>query len=186
MKRIVIEEYNPKWKLEFEKAKEFYNKALFSVNHEVVHVGSTSIVGLSAKPILDIDIIVDNEKESGEVIALLSEVGYKHIGNVGVEGREALKYADDNQHITWMKHNLYVCLRGNENLKNHLLLKRHLSNNKEAVKEYGDLKRKLAEKFPDDIDSYIDGKTDLITSFLKAEGMDLKELLRIESINKVD
>lgn len=184
MKKIRVEEYNPMWKLEFEKAKFFYEELLKEVDSEVVHVGSTSVEGLWAKPILDIDIIVNNAMDSEQVIELLESVGYSHIGNLGIEGREAFKYLDDNSHIKWMEHHLYVCIRGNENLRNHLLLQKHLRNNKNAVEEYSKLKCELAEKHPNDIDSYVDGKTELITSFLKAEGMDKDELERIESINK--
>lgn len=184
MKKIIVEKYNPIWKEEFEKAKSFYEKLLEEVDAEIVHVGSTSVEGLWAKPILDIDIIVNDTVDSEKVIKLLESVGYIHVGNLGVEGREALKYSDDNPHIKWMEHHLYVCIRGSENLRNHLLLKKHLCSNKKAVEEYSKLKRELAEKYPNDIDSYIDGKTELIASFLKAEGMDKDELERIKSINK--
>jgi len=157
---------------------------LKAVDSEVVHVGSTSVEGLWAKPILDIDIIVDNTYDSKRAIKLLENAGYTHIGNLGIEGREAFKYSDDNQNIRWMDHHLYVCIRGTENLRNHLLLQKHLRNNKEAVQKYSELKRELALKYPNDIDSYIENKTELITSFLKAEGMDLGALSIIESINK--
>ncbi len=84
-----------------------------------------------------------------------------------------------------MKHHLYVCLKGNENLKNHLLLQKHLRGNKESIDKYSKLKLKLAKKYPYDIDAYVDGKTDLITMFLELEGMSSEELNRIESANKV-
>ena len=184
MKLIKVEKYNPEWKKEFEKAKFFYKELLKDIDPKIVHVGSTSVKGMWAKPILDIDIIVSNTLGSNKVIKLLEGVGYTHIGNMGVKGREAFKYSNDNQNIKWMKHNLYVCISGNENLKNHLLLKKHLQNNKDALEEYSKLKYELAKKYPDDINSYVDGKTELITGFLKAEGMDLKKLNRIKSINK--
>ena len=78
----------------------------------------------------------------------------------------------------------YVCTRGSENMKNHLLLQKHLLNNKTAVKKYSTLKRNLAKKYPQDIDLYVEGKTELIKGFLKTEGMGKDELERIESINK--
>ncbi|HKL42588.1 MAG TPA: GrpB family protein, partial [Clostridia bacterium] len=54
----------------------------------------------------------------------------------------------------------------------------------EAVQKYSQLKLELAKKFPNDIDRYIDGKTDLINSFLKKEGMSLEGLEAIQRINK--
>lgn len=184
MKKIQVVAYNPKWKLEFEKAKTEFEKLLCDVETEILHVGSTSIEGLWAKPILDIDIVVGNERDSKRAIELLESVGYRHVGNLGVEGREAFKYEEDNNWIQWMEHHLYVCLSGCGNLRNHLLLQKHLRKHKEAVEAYSQLKRKLAERYPDDMDFYIDGKTELITGFLKAEGMDSEELERIEAINK--
>lgn len=184
MNKIVVEEYNPIWKLEFEKARNFYENLLNEIDCQIEHVGSTSVEGLWAKPILDIDIIVNTDEESLKVIDKLSKVGYEHIGNLGLEGREAFKYAENNQNITWMSHHLYVCLRGTKHLENHILLRKHLRENKKSIELYSQLKKDLAQKFSVDINSYIDGKTELITNFLKIEGMNRKELDTIEKINK--
>ncbi len=159
---------------------------LSEIEVKVEHVGSTSVEGLWAKPILDIDIIVENDLDSKRVIDLLENVGYTHEGNLGIEGREVLKYKENNQFIQWMDHHLYVCLNDCENLKSHLLVRDHLRNNKDSVEAYSELKRKLAEEFSDDIDLYIDGKTDLLTEILKQEGFGSSEINRIESINKKD
>lgn len=184
MRKIIVESYNPKWREEFEKAKIFYEKILKEVNVKIEHVGSTSVEDLSAKPILDIDIIVQNTGDCKRVIQLLKEVGYEHIGDLGVKGREAFKYDPSNPMINWMAHHLYVCIEGSENLKNHLLLRNHLRNNKEAAELYGRLKQELAKRYPNDISSYIEGKAELITSILKSEGMTLEELERIDEINR--
>ncbi|WP_130807882.1 GrpB family protein [Senegalia massiliensis] len=183
MRKIIVEPYNPKWKEEFNKAKCFYENLLENINMKVEHVGSTSVEGLWAKPILDIDIIIENKEDSKKSIELLESVGYKHIGNLGIEGRQMLKYDPNNPKITWMEHHLYVCMKDSENLINHLLLRNHLRNNKQSVELYSKLKRKLADKYTNDIDSYIEGKTELITSILKSEGMESEELDRITNIN---
>lgn len=183
MRKIEVVPYNPIWNEEFNKSKQFYEELLSDLEIKVEHVGSTSIIGLSAKPILDIDIIVEDEKTRLSVIQKLESVGYSHLGTMGVEGRDAFSYEEDNPKITWMDHHLYVCMANSINLKNHLLLKKHLENNKEAVRKYSELKKKLAEKFPNNIDAYIDGKTKLISSFLEIEGMDKQSLGTIEKIN---
>jgi len=183
MRKIKVVSYDPKWQEEFKKAKKFYEGLLKNLDVQIEHVGSTSIVGLHAKPILDIDIIVKDDKTKLAVIEKLESAGYKHLGTLGVEGREAFSYSDNNPKIKWMAHHLYVCMEESTNLKNHLLLKKHLINNKEAVRKYSQLKLELAEKFPNDIDAYIDGKTKLINSFLKKEGMDREDLEKIRKIN---
>jgi GrpB-like predicted nucleotidyltransferase (UPF0157 family) len=184
MNKIVIETYNENWKIEFDKAYKFYKNLLKDIEVQIEHVGSTSVKNLMAKPILDIDIIVNNANDNNRVIKLLETVGYTHRGNLGIEGREAFSYDVDNKNIHWIDHHLYVCLKGCNNLKNHLLLRDYLRNNPTAIKEYSDLKRSLANKYPYDIDLYVEGKTSLITSFLEACGMDCDELKNIVKINK--
>jgi GrpB-like predicted nucleotidyltransferase (UPF0157 family) len=184
MREIKVVPYDPTWKTEFDKANNFYRELLVGLDIKIEHVGSTAIQGLYAKPILDIDIIVKDEKTKVKVIEKLENVGYKHLGTLGIEGRDAFSYNNDNPNITWMAHHLYVCMEGSINLENHFLLKKHLNNNEEAVQKYSQLKLELAKKFPNDIDGYIDGKTDLINSFLKKEGMASKRIQAIEEINK--
>jgi GrpB-like predicted nucleotidyltransferase (UPF0157 family) len=184
MNKIIVEPYNKNWKIEFNKAYKFYNNLLKDIDVQIEHVGSTSIKGLMAKPILDIDIIVNNDIDSKRVIDLLETVGYTHRGNLGIEGREAFSYQKDNKNISWIDHHLYVCLKNCDNLKNHLLLRNYLKNNPEAIVAYSELKCSLAKKYPYDIDLYVEGKTSLITSFLEACGMDNDVLNKIVEINK--
>ena len=68
MSKIIVESYNPKWKTEFEKSYTFYKRLLENINVKIEHVGSTAVDGMWAKPILDIDIIVMNTKDSNNYI----------------------------------------------------------------------------------------------------------------------
>lgn len=184
MSKVRVVPYDPKWALEFKKAEKAYLKLLNGLDVTIEHVGSTSVEGLWAKPILDIDIIVGNSNTSKHVIKRLESVGYTHVGNLGINDREVLKYQENNLFVTWMNHHLYVCIKNTENINNHLLLRQHLRQNKEAIKTYSSLKRELALKYPNDIDLYIEGKTALITSFLEKEGMTKDALDRITLINR--
>jgi len=58
----------------------------------IEHVGSTSVEGLAAKPIIDIDIVISDYSVLEEVVRRLSKIGYEHEGNLGIEGREAFRY----------------------------------------------------------------------------------------------
>lgn len=185
MRKITVEPYNSNWKIEFNRAYAFYDCLLDGLDVKIEHVGSTSVEGLWAKPILDIDIIVNDPETTHKVIKRLESKGYNHVGNYGVEGREVMKLAHENTEINWMAHNLYVCLADNENVINHLMLRAHLRRNKDAVKAYSDIKQKLAALYPSDIDAYLDGKTELIIGFLREEGMNEEALQRIVDINKM-
>ncbi len=186
MRTITVVPYDPTWKIEFEKAKAFYQKTLNGLNIQIEHVGSTAVEGLYAKPIIDIDIVVPNKSVRDEVIKRLERAEYKHQGDLGIVGREAFKYEKSNPNITWMEHHLYVCMEGCESLVNHMMLRNHLRKNPEAVKAYSQIKLDLASAHPHDIDSYVEGKSELIGSFLAKEGMDVDALNRIESANKKD
>jgi len=186
MRTIQVVPYSSKWKNEFQKAYDFYRDLLQGIDVEIEHVGSTSVEGLWAKPILDIDIVVQNQEDCERVIEQLKSVDYDHVGDYGIPGREVLKYEEDNPYITWMEHHLYVCIAGKENLINHLLLRKHLRENPSAVESYSWIKRQLAQAHPHDIDAYVEGKTALIASFLKKEGMAMEALKRITEINKKD
>lgn len=189
MREITVVDYDPDWENEFNKLKEVYLCALKDVNIDIQHVGSTAVRGLAAKPIIDIDIIADGENEKEKIIRILENLGYRHMGDLGIKGREAFKADDESvphneKYKNFMEHHLYLIERGNINLVNHLKLRDFLRSNPFAVKEYGDLKKKLAEEYKYDIDSYIERKTALITGFLKKMGMTKGELKLITKENE--
>lgn len=178
--------YDEQWAYEFIKIRDFYNRIFkdLSFKVKVVHVGSTSVTGLSAKPILDIDLIIDHVENKQVVIDVLEANGYKHEGNLGLKGREAFSYELSKLPEDFMAHHLYLCHKDNIHYKNHVKLKKHLAENKEAVKAYSALKIQLAEKYPYDIEAYIQGKSGLIRGFLENEGFASQDLNQIESLNK--
>jgi hypothetical protein len=67
---------------------------------------------------------------------------------------------------------------------NHLAIRNYLRTHAEAAKEYGELKKRLAEQFPQDIDGYVDGKTTLLLEMLRASGFPPQQLWEIERANR--
>lgn len=177
MRKIKVEDYNPKWAHAFNELKEALLSHI-SPNLQVEHVGSTSVPGLAAKPIIDIDIVIKTKGELLDLIAALEELGYIYQGNLGIEGREAFKRSLNDvpllkeHHSKWAPHHLYVVYESSNAYKNHIALKNYLMSNEAAVKEYSDLKKALAHKYPHDIDSYIREKTPFITRVLKSLGFE--------------
>ena len=91
-KNVVVEKWNPKWKDEFERIVDSLGEDVIYNSVKIEHIGSTSVEGLSAKPIIDLDIVIENDKF--EIIKrLLNDKGYKHEGDLGIEGREAFSYS---------------------------------------------------------------------------------------------
>lgn len=176
---INVLKYDPTWESHFCVLSSMIRKATWS-DIVIEHVGSTSVSGLAAKPIIDIDVIV-SRGEVGTVIERLAKIGYQHRGNLGIEDREAFFHPE---HID-IEHHLYVCVEGSVAVRNHLALRDHLRAHPESAERYGRLKMELARKFPDDMDSYVSGKTSLIIEILGQCGMTTADIASIEDANRI-
>lgn len=158
-KWVEVVAYDPAWSLRFEEVREHLFSILSGQDVRVEHVGSTSVPGLAAKPILDIDIVLQKETNFEEVKALLEANGYHHTGDLGITGREVFKYRDKPE---LMRHNLYVIAEGADELKRHLTFRDWLRNHPQDREAYAQVKMTAAQQFPNDIDAYIDAKSDII------------------------
>ncbi|EPY7709523.1 GrpB family protein [Bacillus cereus group sp. Bc002] len=169
--RITIEEYNVKWESEFNKLQTFINDVMEDSILSIEHVGSTSIKGLVAKPILDIDIVIEDYKFFPEVVTKLEAIGYYHQAEWSCKGREAFGRKDafvpwDGQSTDWMEHHLYVCDKESEELRRHIAFRDYLREYEDVAIEYGCLKEKLARESKHR-SSYSEGKTAFITNILE-------------------
>ena len=165
-KHVIVEDYNLEWKNEFERIKNELLAILSGKISSIEHVGSTSVEGLSAKPIIDIDIVIDENFE--EVRQSLESIGYIYEGDLGVSGRETFKY-QNKPHL--MAHHLYVCNKDNEELRHHIKFRDYLRQHKEDREKYSEIKKDMAFKYPEDIDSYIEGKQPVILEIYKKCGL---------------
>ena len=166
-KSVVVEKWNPKWKDEFEKIVASLGKDIIYNSIKIEHVGSTSVEGLSAKPIIDLDIVIENDKF--EIIKrLLNDKGYKHEGNLGIEGREAFSYSGKEELMT---HHLYVCPKDSKELFKHITFRDFLKNNPALASEYSKVKEQAAVLYPDDIDKYMEFKSEIIEKIYKRCGL---------------
>ncbi|MCL2426853.1 MAG: RNA 2',3'-cyclic phosphodiesterase [Oscillospiraceae bacterium] len=160
---IIIEPYNPAWEIEFERIRTFLRPHISDLIVEIHHVGSTSVPGLSAKPIIDFDIEIESMDMFPQLKERLGELGFQHEGDYGITGREAFKptLPDD-----FMQYHMYVCPSDSTEFERHLQFKNTLCANPQMANEYGELKMSLAKKHGSDIDAYIEGKTPFIRSVL--------------------
>lgn len=114
---------------------------------------------MSAKPCIDMDVIIRDYSVFDTVVAKLAAIGYTHEGDLGIRGREAFAYADKS-HL--MKHHLYVCPQDSEELRRHMAFRDYLRANPEAVKAYSTVKETAARLFPHDMDGYMAYKSPCI------------------------
>lgn len=184
----MIEQYNPEWKIEYEKIAQILQVTLGDLAIAIQHVGSTSIVGMLAKPIIDIDIIIEDKEILKEIASRLEKLGYQNRGEQGVEGRFAFRQRMDFESmITPLRkrqlHHLYVCYSDSLALKNHLLFRDALMNDENLKAQYAQLKRALIEDENLSRSEYAKQKTAFILSVLAKMGLTESELNSIKQSN---
>jgi GrpB-like predicted nucleotidyltransferase (UPF0157 family) len=177
-KPVIIEDYNDNWPRMFEELAIILKNHLGKLILDVQHVGSTSVPSLAAKPIIDLDVVISSMSLLPEVIIRLSELGYYHEGNLGVENREAfgrrnanVPYNQDNQQKP--EHHLYVCNQESEAFIKHIIFRNILRRHSLLVDEYAELKKKLAMKYRNNRQVYTEGKTQFINKVMKEHKIDL-------------
>ena len=167
-KKVIVLPYDEAWKNAFEEIKTEIEAEIGDLIIGIEHVGSTSVEGMSAKPCIDIDVIIKDYSVFDEIVRKLGAIGYIHEGDLGIQDREAFKYAD-KPHL--MTHHLYVCPRDSEELHRHIVFRDFLRKNPEAVKKYSRVKETAAQLFPDSIDQYIEYKSPCIEELYRECGL---------------
>ena len=186
---IILKPHDPKWAEEF---------AIHKANLELIltgipilsieHVGSTSIPDLLAKPVIDIDIVID-PSNFFETYTALTNHKYKHIGECHIPGRHSFFQPDSDENGNpWRRgekrRNTYVVYKDCPSLRNHRDVKRVLMEDVELRKEYAETKRMLVEdKGIDDLEEYAKGKNEIVNKILKKAGWTDEELLQAGKVD---
>lgn len=175
---VEIVPYSEKWPAQFTLVASELNRALESVPVvSIEHVGSTAVPGLAAKPVLDIDVIVERQYVV-PAIGALAKIGYAHRGNLGVTDREAFSAPDNRP-----RRHVYVCVEGTPPLRNHLAVRDVLRTNPELRERYGAAKIELSRDSDIDMATYIAKKSDVLQDVLIASGLSADERALILALN---
>ena len=150
----LVERYNPEWPRWFEEIRAFLGEKISKACLRIEHVGSTSIPGMTAKPIIDLILVIEPEGWE-EIKSLLEERGYYYRGDQGIKDREVFRLTDET---ILPFHHLYVCPKHSFEIKRETAFRDYLKKNKTDAERLSALKWLLAEKFNNDRKSYIDGK----------------------------
>ena len=167
-KKVIVLPYDVAWESAFEAIRAEIQTALGDLMLGIEHVGSTSVKGMSAKPCIDIDVVIRDYSVFDAVVQKLDAIGYIHEGDLGIKDREAFKYTD-KPHL--MLHHLYVCPQDSEELRRHITFRDFLRRTPEAVRKYSLVKEKAAALFPDEIEQYIAFKAPCIEELYKECGL---------------
>ncbi|MDH5689684.1 MAG: GrpB family protein [Candidatus Bathyarchaeota archaeon] len=161
LRPVTIVEYDPEWPSLYEKEKGEIIGAIGRIVKSIEHIGSTSVPGLAAKPIVDIMAGVDSEAEADRCIAILADIGYD---DVTPQPENPDWYYCLGKRLDSIYCHLHLVRQGSAFLEDHLLLRDHLRESPRTAREYHELKKELAAKYKYDRLGYNLAKTDFIRS----------------------
>lgn len=153
IRAITFEKEQKKWHEDFESIKKELRKAFSPLEIDFYHIGSTSIPNALAKPIVDILGIVRDITYVDIYQSKVEELNFTTLGEYGFRGRRFFKRPDINLHI--FEDTSVEAMR-------HLSFRNFLTEHKECITEYNELKEDLVRNFPYDMKNYILGKNEFI------------------------
>ena len=159
---ITLVEYDPNWEELFEREAHRIRSILGSKALQIEHVGSTSVPGLCAKPIIDILLVVENSADELSYVPVLESAGYT-LRVREPEWSEHRMFKGPDTDI-----NLHVFSKGTSEIKRMLLFRDHLRNNEADREKYAQVKRSLAKNKWRHIQHYADAKTSIIQEIMKS------------------
>ena len=159
---VKLQPYNEQWPVEYEREKALLLGFAGDVIARIEHIGSTSVPGLKAKPVIDIGIEVESENALTQFVALLPSDQYEYFGERDIVG----DYFFAKGHESSRTHYLHVSLQGSPRLANYLKFKQALIDSALLQQQYGAIKEYLAENHVSDRKRYTQLKGQLISKVL--------------------
>lgn len=162
---ITIADYNPAWPAEFDVIRQTLDDALGSMAVQIDHIGSTSVPGLGAKDIIDIQVTVHRLEPA--IAERLAQAGFRLLDGID---RDHVPPGEDETPDLWAKMlfiepvdrrraNIHVRIKGNPNQRYPLLFRDYLRTHSQSAQAIEIIKREIAKRHPDDLDAYCDVDT---------------------------
>jgi GrpB-like predicted nucleotidyltransferase (UPF0157 family) len=168
---ILILEYDPAWPSLFEAERETLQAAIGEWAVAIEHVGSTSVPGLAAKPIIDIGIALRSFEDALHCITPLFEMGYQCLGEYGLPGRVFFRKLTDSPAPgqegggVGRTHHIHAYQQDHHEFVQQMLFRDYLRAHPEAAREYEQLKRRLASEHTD-MNEYAMAKSEFVHEIL--------------------
>ncbi|MFB5664183.1 GrpB family protein [Alteribacillus sp. HJP-4] len=155
---VNVIKYDKRWPQLFQSEARLLLEVFQEEIMEIHHIGSTSVPGLKAKPVIDIMPVVRSIKRVDALNQSMIKIGYEPLGENHIPGRRYFRKGGKQRthHVhTFQYDNQHAILR-------HLAVRDYLRAHPGEAQEYGELKAGLAEAFPEDIYGYMDGKDEFV------------------------
>ncbi len=168
--------YDFNWPKNFENEAVLLKQALGDNCIEIYHIGSTSVPGLAAKPIIDIMLEVQNLNEIND--KELIDLGYTPRGEMGMPFRRFYHKGDPRTH------HIHIWEKDNPEIQKHLLFRDFLRSHPDVGAEYAVLKFKLAKDFRNDRGSYTESKDTFIKNIIQKSGFNGLTIAEVKLANE--
>lgn len=151
---VTVTPYNPAWPRLFAAEAELLSGIMGQNLVATYHIGSTSVPGLNAKPIIDILPVVANLQALDEQNTLMEQAGYEALGEFGIPGRRYFRKGGQNR-----THQIHAFQYNNTHaITRHLAFRGYLRCHPGVCAQYTALKQKLATLYPTNTQAYSSGK----------------------------
>ncbi|MBM7584431.1 GrpB-like predicted nucleotidyltransferase (UPF0157 family) [Bacillus pakistanensis] len=158
MRKVEVLSYQTEWKVRYQNEKKKIRNLLKNVPITTHHIGSTSVEGLAAKPIIDILVELPTLESLNPFIDEFVEEGYVFKGENGIPKRRYFQFEKDGTRLV----HLHMYQKGNDEIHRHIAFRDYLREFPNEAKQYGEIKQQLAKQFPSDIAAYINGKHEFV------------------------
>lgn len=153
-RQVEIVPYDFSWPVQFEELAAELNAAFGELLVTVHHIGSTSVTGLVAKPIIDMLPEVSDISHVDQLNPKMAALGYEALGEFGLPRRRYFRRLDGARHLV----HVHTYQGGNPEITRHLAFRDYLKAHQEVAAQYAHLKIALAKQFPHDAEAYQQGK----------------------------
>lgn len=166
IRKVIVSEYDPIWVERFTEEASLIKRCLKNNCLAVHHIGSTSIEGLAAKPVVDILVIVDDLSLIDDNAGGLQSLGYVAMGEYGIPGRRFFWKTPEQRLF-----HVHLFEKGHADISRHLAFRDYMREHRDVACAYGEMKRALAKQFVNDIEGYVNGKDSFIRTILYWSGV---------------
>lgn len=157
MRNVIVTPYNQNWPAMFKTEAELLRGIFGPELLDIHHIGSTSVEGLAAKPVIDLLPVCPNIEAIDAFNEAMTAAGYEPKGENGLPGRRFFQKGGDER-----THHVHLYEAGHPDIERHLAFRDYVRAHPSASKEYGALKTELANRFPTNMEAYIEGKNEKV------------------------
>jgi len=150
VRKMEVVGYSPEWARLFEEEAQLLSACLGDEIIRCHHIGSTAVLGLAAKPIIDILLEVRSVESLDQLQDAMRALGYESKGEFGIPGRRYFPKGGDHR-----THHVHAFNEGDPHVVRHLVFRDYLRTHPEAVIEYASVKREASKRHATEPEGYV-------------------------------